>query len=313
MWPRARCGPAPPPHKAAAGARAGAGALPRAAAAAAAGGAGGGARGRPAPAWRSGRPRGRRGRRAPGRSSPSSASVSGPRRPGGSGPPPRSSAPRPGRPRSAPLPRVPAGAFQSGPCARGRPPAPLPLPAPACCALGPGRRLWPPSPGSRPARVRLGTARGARGSGAAGRRGRLGWAGSGFPPGLAGWGLRSCGQSRGGRVCGRLSPEGTVSCRDLGWGRVPGRAAVRTPGPEAAASVTPVFPLCLLDPEGQARSAQSGVSGGGGGGWDLSGPGTWVGRTPALPRSFSAHPSTAVRERGRKELNPQPTWLLYLP
>lgn len=66
-------------------------------------------------------------------------------------------------------------------------------------------------------------------------------------------------------MCGRLSPEGTVSCRDLGWGRVPGRAAVRTPGPEAAASVTPVFPLCLLDPEGQARSAQSGVSGGGGG------------------------------------------------
>lgn len=29
--------------------------------------------------------------------------------------------------------------------------------------------------------------------------------------------------------------------------------------------MTPVFPLCLLDPEGQARSAQSGVSGGGGG------------------------------------------------
>lgn len=48
--------------------------------------AGGGAHAWPGPAWRSGRPRGRRGRRAPGRSSLSSAWVSGPRGPPGRGP-----------------------------------------------------------------------------------------------------------------------------------------------------------------------------------------------------------------------------------
>ena len=136
MWPRARCGPAPPPHKDAAGAAARIRAA--AAAGARAGAAGAGqeaapAGGRPAPAWRSGRPRGRRGRRAPGRSSLSSAWVSGPRGRSGIGPLPRSSAPRPGRTRGAPL-LVAAGAPGAGTArapARGRGDCGSPTPRPA--------------------------------------------------------------------------------------------------------------------------------------------------------------------------------------
>lgn len=78
--------------------------------------------------------------------------------------------------------------------------------------------------------------------------------------------------------------------------------------------MTPVFPLCLLDPAGQACSAPSGVSG--------EGPETCPGLAPEgggegllpCPGVFlSTFPPPCVGERERKELNPQPTWLLYLP
>lgn len=60
--------------------------------------------------------------------------------------------------------------------------------------------------------------------------------------------------------------------------------------------MTPVFPLCLLDPAGQACSAQGGVSGEGPGTCPglAPGGGGGGGGTPALSRSFSVHLSPAA-------------------
>lgn len=75
-----------------------------------------------------------------------------------------------------------------------------------------------------------------------------------------------------------------------------------------AASRVLLFSLCVSQPLGRPVQFRRVLGLG-------QGPvqaGHGVGGSPALSGSFSVQLSSALRGREEKELNPQPTWLLYL-